>query len=153
MVTPPSPLLYPNNPPPHSSLLFFCANESKNVFVRGVLRGSVCKRGRYVVLIDSTRSGLAAIWSFGVKSLAKWLLYLLNSWMWSISVVSSDIFHLSVPFVPLSTPPPRFRLIRLIRSMLQGVHEILCFLPELGCYWLYKKLPANRSDCTLALRW
>ena len=22
-----------------------------------------------------------------------------------------------------------------------------------GCYWLYKKLPANRSDCTLALRW
>ena len=26
-------------------------------------------------------------------------------------------------------------------------------LPALGCYWLYKKLPANRSDCTLALRW
>ena len=26
--------------------------------------------------------------------------------------------------------------------------------PEFGwCYWLYKKLPANRSDCTLALRW
>ena len=25
--------------------------------------------------------------------------------------------------------------------------------PVLGCYWLYKKLPANRSDCTLALRW
>ena len=25
--------------------------------------------------------------------------------------------------------------------------------PELGCYWLYKKLLANRSDCTLALRW
>ena len=25
--------------------------------------------------------------------------------------------------------------------------------PALGCYWLYKKLPANRSDCTLALRW
>ena len=24
--------------------------------------------------------------------------------------------------------------------------------PVLGCYWLYKKLPANRSDCTLALR-
>ena len=24
--------------------------------------------------------------------------------------------------------------------------------PALGCYWLYKKLPANRSDCTLALR-
>ena len=24
--------------------------------------------------------------------------------------------------------------------------------PILGCYWLYKKLPANRSDCTLALR-
>ena len=23
--------------------------------------------------------------------------------------------------------------------------------PELGCYWLYKKLPANGSDCTLAL--
>ena len=23
---------------------------------------------------------------------------------------------------------------------------------SLGCYWLYKKLPANRSDCTLALR-
>ena len=23
----------------------------------------------------------------------------------------------------------------------------------LGCYWLYKKLPANRSDCTLAFRW
>ena len=25
--------------------------------------------------------------------------------------------------------------------------------PALVCYWLYKKLPANRSDCTLALRW
>ena len=25
--------------------------------------------------------------------------------------------------------------------------------PALGCHWLYKKLPANRSDCTLALRW
>ena len=25
--------------------------------------------------------------------------------------------------------------------------------PALGCYWLYKKLPANRSDCTLALHW
>jgi len=25
--------------------------------------------------------------------------------------------------------------------------------PALGCYWLYKKLPANWSDCTLALRW
>ena len=25
--------------------------------------------------------------------------------------------------------------------------------PALGCYWLYKKLPANRSDCTIALRW
>ena len=25
--------------------------------------------------------------------------------------------------------------------------------PALGCYWLYKKLPSNRSDCTLALRW
>ena len=25
--------------------------------------------------------------------------------------------------------------------------------PALGCYWLYKKLPANNSDCTLALRW
>ena len=24
--------------------------------------------------------------------------------------------------------------------------------PALGCYWLYKKSPANRSDCTLALR-
>ena len=24
--------------------------------------------------------------------------------------------------------------------------------PALDCYWLYKKLPANRSDCTLALR-
>ena len=24
--------------------------------------------------------------------------------------------------------------------------------PALGCYWLYKKLPANRIDCTLALR-
>ena len=24
--------------------------------------------------------------------------------------------------------------------------------PALGCYWLYKKLPANRSDCALALR-
>ena len=24
--------------------------------------------------------------------------------------------------------------------------------PELGCHWLYKKLPANRRDCTLALR-
>ena len=24
--------------------------------------------------------------------------------------------------------------------------------PALGCYWLYKKLPANMSDCTLALR-
>ena len=24
--------------------------------------------------------------------------------------------------------------------------------PALGCYWLYKKLPASRSDCTLALR-
>ena len=24
--------------------------------------------------------------------------------------------------------------------------------PALGCYWLYKKLPANRSDCTIALR-
>ena len=24
--------------------------------------------------------------------------------------------------------------------------------PILGCYWLYKKLPANRSDCTLELR-
>ena len=25
--------------------------------------------------------------------------------------------------------------------------------PAIDCYWLYKKLPANRSDCTLALRW
>ena len=25
--------------------------------------------------------------------------------------------------------------------------------PALGCYWLFKKLPANRSDCTLALHW
>ena len=25
--------------------------------------------------------------------------------------------------------------------------------PALGCYWLYKKLPVNRSDCTLALCW
>ena len=25
--------------------------------------------------------------------------------------------------------------------------------PALGCYWLYKKLPANRSDYSLALRW
>ena len=25
--------------------------------------------------------------------------------------------------------------------------------PVLGCYRLYKKLKANRSDCTLALRW
>ena len=25
--------------------------------------------------------------------------------------------------------------------------------PALGCYWLYKKFPANRSDCTLALPW
>ena len=25
--------------------------------------------------------------------------------------------------------------------------------PELGCYWLYKKLTANRSDCTIALCW
>ena len=25
--------------------------------------------------------------------------------------------------------------------------------PALGCYWSYKKLPANRKDCTLALRW
>ena len=25
--------------------------------------------------------------------------------------------------------------------------------PALGCYWLYKKLPANKSDCTLVLRW
>ena len=24
--------------------------------------------------------------------------------------------------------------------------------PALGCSWLYEKLPANRSDCTLALR-
>ena len=23
--------------------------------------------------------------------------------------------------------------------------------PALSCYWLYEKLPANRSDCTLAL--
>ena len=28
----------------------------------------------------------------------------------------------------------------------------VCHL-SLGCYWLYKKLPANRSNCTLALRW
>ena len=26
-------------------------------------------------------------------------------------------------------------------------------LPANGCYWLYKQLPANRSDCTLALLW
>ena len=25
--------------------------------------------------------------------------------------------------------------------------------PALGCYWSYKKLPANRSDCTIALSW
>ena len=25
--------------------------------------------------------------------------------------------------------------------------------PALGCYWFYTKLPANRSDWTLALRW
>ena len=25
--------------------------------------------------------------------------------------------------------------------------------PVLGCYWLYKKLPANRIDCKLAWRW
>ena len=25
--------------------------------------------------------------------------------------------------------------------------------PALGCSWLYKKVPANLSDCTLALRW
>ena len=25
--------------------------------------------------------------------------------------------------------------------------------PALGCYWLYKKLPAIRSDCTLALHY
>ena len=47
---------------------------------------------------------------------------------------------------------------------IQGVHEILCYFSKnsrkfaaspshaLGCYWLYKNLPANRSDCTLALR-
>ena len=27
------------------------------------------------------------------------------------------------------------------------------FSSALGCYWLYNKLPANRSDCTLALHW
>ena len=46
---------------------------------------------------------------------------------------------------------------------IQGVHKILCFFPRileslpllphqyLAANWLYKKLPANRSDCTLAL--
>ena len=50
-------------------------------------------------------------------------------------------------------------------SHIQGIHYILCFFsknsrkfatspsPALGCYWLYKKWPANRSDCTLAMRW
>ena len=25
--------------------------------------------------------------------------------------------------------------------------------PALACFWLYRKLPSNRSDCTLELRW